>query len=170
VSTFQLRTGIQYNNITQEHHHEKLDTASYFVLKEQYDWDNWSYHRCNMDASNHPYHQIFRNPQQGSTQMASTNNSIQDQGTIHHGLQQISQGISFQVQTKDNTTPLVHNVQKMNDEIEELRNMMNITRTVVNQVVEAQNSAQDDANILSTHTATFQQQSQPNQCLLSNEN
>ena len=40
----------------------------------------------------------------------------------------------------------------MNTEIKELRSMVNETRTVINQVVEAQNSARDDASILSTRS------------------
>ena len=53
---------------------------------------------------------------------------------------------------KQMTTLIAHNVQKTNDDIEECRSMMNETRTVVNQVVEAQNSARDDAIILSTRS------------------
>ena len=50
------------------------------------------------------------------------------------------------------TTPVAHNVQETNDEIEALSSLMNEIRTVVNQVVEAQNSARDDASILSTRS------------------
>ena len=49
---------------------------------------------------------------------------------------------------KHTPTPIAHNAQETNAEIDDLCSMVNETRTVMNQVVEAQNSARDDASIL----------------------
>ena len=50
------------------------------------------------------------------------------------------------------STPIAHNAQEMNAEIDELRGMVNDTRTVVNQVVEVQNNTRDDTSIASTRS------------------
>ena len=53
---------------------------------------------------------------------------------------------------KNTTTPIAHNTQETNDEIEALRSLVNETRSIVNRVVEAQNSTQDDESILSSRS------------------